>query len=279
MTENRDLIQGSPEWHEARRGKITGSRFKDVLSTRGSTRANYIQELLLERKTGLVAESFCNGDMEWGIQTEPQAREYYERTRDVKVTQVGFIDHPLEQYRGYVGVSPDGEVDIDGIIEIKCPNTKTHLEYVAKKVLPSKYIPQVQGVLWVTGRDWCDFISFDPRVEAEPFFCVRVDRDQAYINKLAAACDVFIQEMVELQKNQVEVDPQLLRDVTGGCSPEDWQLKLQDEIRGKVRHGVTCAYIKSGKMIDRDGIPLSPKAQPYIVKNINEWVDFIMTGK
>ena len=277
MTDNSKLIQGSPEWHAARIGKITGSRFKDVLSTRGATRANYMRELLLERKTGRTAQGFSNAEMEWGIQTEPQARAYYEKWFGTKVEQAGFIDHPGTLYYGYVGVSPDGLVGHEGCIEIKCPNTDTHREYIAKNVLPSKYVPQVQGVMWVTGQQWCDFISFDPREPKSPFFCIRVQRDQPYINKLAVAVDLFIQEMVEMQKNQVEVDPQLLIDVTeGGCSDLEWQIKLKDEIRGKVRHGVVCAYISAGKMIDRDGIPLNPKSNEYITNNINAWVDFIM---
>jgi len=272
--DNTKLIQGSPEWHEARRGKITGSRFKDVMSTRGNTRANYMRELLLERKTGIVAQGFSNADMEWGIQYESQARTYYEKLSNVTVEQVGFINHPLEQYRSYVGVSPDGLVDsrdnrdfVNGSIEIKCPNTNTHMEYIVKG-FPAKYRPQVQGILWVTGRDWCDFISFDPRVEKQPFWCIRVERDEAYIRKLATAVDEFIQEMVEMKKNQVEVDPQLLIDVTeGGCSEADWQVKLKDEIRGKVRMHVVCAILTTGEFADLDK------------KFINAWVDFIMTGE
>lgn len=275
MTDNSKLKQGSPEWYAARIGKITGSRFKDVLSTRGATRANYMRELLLERKTGRAAAGFSNAEMEWGIQTEPQARAYYEGIYEkvncfIKVETVGFIDHRLEQYRGYVGVSPDGLIGRDGCLEIKCPNTDTHREYIAKNALPSKYIPQVQGVLWVTGREWCDFISFDPREPKSPLFTKRVQRDQPYINKLAAAVDEFIQEMVEMKQKQVEVDPQLLIDVTeGGCSDLEWQLRLKDEIRGKVRHGVVCAMIQSG---DQFGLESDKEY-------VNKVVDFIMTGE
>ena len=270
MTENRDLIQGTPEWHAARIGKITGSRFKDVLSTRGNTRANYMRELLLERKTGIAVQGYTSPEMEWGTQTEPQARAYYEKVTQTKVEQVGFIDHPLEQYRGYVGVSPDGLIG-SGCLEIKCPNTNTHLDYIAKDKLPTTYIPQVQGVMWVTGRLWCEFISFDPRVKEQPYWHVYVERDEAYIKNLAHAVDEFIQEMVEMQKNQVEVDPQLLIDVTGGCNENDWQLKLQDEIRGKVRHGVSCSMLQADKEL------LEPT--PQIKAIINAWVDFIMTGQ
>jgi len=273
MTDNSKLIQGSPEWHDARRGKITGTGFSKVLSTRGNTRADYMKKLLLERKTGITAQGFSNADMEWGIQTEPQARAYYEKMTGWEVEQVGFIDHPLEQYRGYVGVSPDGSVDLtQGCIEIKCPKTDTHLEYIAKNVLPSKYVAQVQGVMWVTGAGWCDFISFDPRVKEEPFLRIYVERDQAYINKLAAAVDVFIQEMVELQKTQTEVDPQLLIDVTGGSNENDWQLKLAKEIRGKCLHGYALQQIGRGWTIQEILRP-SNKA------DLIELYKFCMTGE
>uniref|UniRef100_A0A6M3XFM4 Putative exonuclease n=1 Tax=viral metagenome TaxID=1070528 RepID=A0A6M3XFM4_9ZZZZ len=273
--DNSKLVQGSPEWHAARIGKITGSRFKDVLSKKdGVTRAKYMRELLLERKTGISVDGYFDKNMANGQNVEPQARAYYEGLYEqvncfIKVEQVGFIDHLGEQYKGYVGVSPDGLVGNDGCIEIKCPNTATHLGYISKNVMPPSYIPQVQGVMWVTGRVWCDFISFDPRVPEQPYFCIRVERDQSYIDKLAAAVDVFIQEMVEMQKNQVEVDPQLLRDVTaGGCSELDWQIKLRDDIRGKVKHGLSCAVISNEGLIVLD---------EQKKKALLQWVDFVMS--
>ena len=280
MTDNSKLIQGRPEWHAARIGKITGSRFKDVLSRRGATRANYMRELLLERKTGRAVQGFYNAEMEWGLQTEPQARAYYEKITRTKVEQVGFIDHPLEQYRGYVGVSPDGLLGSAGCIEIKCPNTSTHLEYIAKDVLPSKYVAQVQGVMWVTERRWCEFISFDPRVPENPYWHVYVMRDESYINKLAAAVDVFIQEMVEMQKNQTEVDPQLLIDVTeGGCSDLDWQLKMEQGIRGKCRTLFVCAKAQAGESMtfrDEKGEYITFKSD---AEYNNRVVEYMMTGE
>lgn len=275
MTDNSKLIQGSPEWHAARCGKITGSRFRDVLSKGGGvTRAKYLRELLLERKTGICVGGYFDKNMANGRNIEPQARMYYEKVTGFKVEQVGFIDHPLEQYRGYVGASPDGLIGDDGGLEIKCPLPETHLEYITKNVLPSIYRPQIQGNMWVTGRKWWDFESFDPRVPEQPYFCIRVQCDQPYINKLAAAVDEFIQEMVELQKSQVEVDPQLLIDVTKGYSNEnDWQLKLNKEIRGKVRHGIVCSMLQS------DSFNFSPQSEKLTKEYINKIVDFIMTGE
>ena len=254
--ENRKEIhlmeQGSDAWKAIRRGKITGTGFAKVLSTRGETRLNYMRQLVLERKTGITVESFTNEAMEWGTKTEPQARAYYEKIYHIEVDQVGFVSYTSKNlavsmdYANYVGVSPDGLLGDLGCIEIKCPNTSTHIGYAATKSLPSKYKPQVQGLLWVTGRKWCDFISFDPRVEKEPFWCIHVERDQAYINKLAAAVSVFIDEMVKMQLETQDVDPQLLVDVTGGSNEGDWLLKHQMEIRGKCLHGYAVAQISSG---------------------------------
>lgn len=271
MGDNREEIhtmkQGSESWFKIRCGKITGSRFRDVLSKGGGvTRAKYLRELLLERKTGICVGGYFDKNMANGQNIEPQARMYYEKVTGFKIEQVGFIDHPLEQYRGYVGASPDGLIGNDGGLEIKCPLLETHLEYITKNVLPSIYRPQVQGNMWVTGRIWWDFVSYCPEVKKEPFWSIRVECDETYIQNLAHAVDEFIQEMVEMQKNQVEVDPQLLIDVTGGYSNEnDWQLNLKEEIRGKCRYGVVCAILSTGTDPDKE--------------YVKRWVDFIMTGK
>lgn len=272
------IKQGSEAWHKQRLGKITGSRFKDVLSTRGNTRINYMRELLLERKTGIVAESYTNDAMAWGIATEPQARKYFEEITSFTVKEVGFIQHPQELYHDWVGVSPDGLIANSSGIEIKCPDTKTHLDYIAKNKLPSAYIAQVQGCMWVTGRKHWYFVSFDPRVEKEPFWCILVKRDENYIKKLATACDEFIQELIEMEKTSTTgIDPAILLDKTAP-SIEEWEQRkkeidegLQKIVEGKVRHGVVCAMIQDGAL--RDGLTDELK------KLINEWVEFICTGE
>lgn len=264
-----NMKQGSPEWLEVRRGKITGTGFKKVLSKRGNTRMDYMRELALERKTGISSEGYCNETMEWGIATEPQARAYFEKEFDVKVEQVGFIESTLPDFENYVGVSPDGLVLSDRTIEIKCPNTETHLKYMAQNRLPSEYEPQVQGILWVTEREWCTFISFDPRCKEQPFWSIQVKRDETYIANLANEVDKFITEMVQIQKTLKDVDPQLLIDVTqDGQIESDWVKARQMEIKGKVRHGVVCAMIQSGNKI-----PLNEK------EHIDRIVDYIMTGE
>lgn len=269
MTDN--LIQGTPEWHDARRGKITGTGFSKVLSKRGNTRKDYMRQLVLERKTGVTVEGFKNEAMEWGTLTEPQARAYYEKEHSITVSQVGFIEHNGIDFKRYVGVSPDGMLLGAGCIEIKCPNKSTHLEYIAKNVLPKKYEPQVQGILWVTQRQWCDFISFDPRVVKQPYWCIRVNRDENYIANLAKETALFIDEMIKMKEEIKDVDPQTLIDVTeGGCSEKDWVLAKQIEIRGKVRHGVVCAMIRNE---DRQTVILDNK------EYVNKVVEFIMTGE
>jgi putative phage-type endonuclease len=266
------MKQGTPEWHEARRAKITGTGFSKVLSKKdGKTRTAYMRQLILERKTGVTADGYYDKNMEVGNQTEPQARLYYEKINKVKIEQAGFVDyHPeskveLAEYGNYVGVSPDGLVGTDGGVEIKCPLPKTHLEYMTKNRLPSTYKPQVQGILWVTNRKWCDFISFCPQVEKQPYWCIRIERDEEYIKNLKTEVSKFIDEMLKMQIEIQDVDPQLLIDVTGGSNEDDWLLAKQMEIRGKVRHGVVCALIQAGKQVRK--------------KRVKELVDFIITGE
>ena len=264
------MKQGTPEWHAARLGKITGTGFSKVLSKRGNARTDYMRQLILERKTGVSTETFTNEAMEWGTLNEPLAKKYYEKCFGKEILEVGFVDYRPKseaervEFGNYVGVSPDGLVD-DGIIEVKCPNTSTHLDYIAKNKLPSTYVAQVQGNMWVTEAKWCDFISFDPRVEKQPFWCLRVERDEEYIANLNKEVSIFIDEMLKMQIEIQDVDPQLLIDVTGGCAEDEWLEAKQMEIRGKVRHGVVCALIQSGKQVRK--------------KRVKELVDFIMTGE
>lgn len=260
-----DCKQGSPEWHKARISKITGSRFKDVLSKGGgATRSKYMQELVKERKTGKPAKGYFDANMEDGQDREPAARLYYEKVNNVKVEEVGFIEHTGVDYINYVGVSPDGLVGEDGGLEIKCPLLKTHKEYIEKNVLPSTYKAQVQGCMWVTERKWWDFVSYCENDEGvESYWSIRVYRDQNYINELAASVAVFIDELVKL-KNQPD---------DFGCSDDEWKAFAEGKVRvrGMCRNGlVQIARRKYGFKK-----PLNEK-----VKNIiNGDVDFIMTGQ
>lgn len=194
MVEFLDCEQGSEEWFRVRLGKITASRFKDVLS-KGTGRKTYMMKLVAERLTGVVQDGYTNSVMERGIEVEPQAREYYERVVGNKVKEVGFVSFDSD-----IGASPDGLIGDDGEIEIKCPNSTTHINTLLKGKMPTEYIPQVQGQLWVCERKFCDFISFDPRLKKRPFFCIRVSRDDKYIDMLSASVEQFRQEMLGIIK-------------------------------------------------------------------------------
>jgi putative phage-type endonuclease len=143
-----DVIQGSPEWHDVRCGKVTASSISDVLAKgQGITRKKYLWRLVAERITGKPKAGFCNGAMEWGTQTEPEARDYYENLNFVNVQQIGFVE-----VNEYLGCSPDGLVGEEGLLEIKCPEQDTHLGYIVEDRLPPEYVKQVQSQLWITGR-------------------------------------------------------------------------------------------------------------------------------
>ena len=194
------IEQGTVEWHLQRLGKVTASRVSDVLSKgksgESASRKNYRTELLVQRLTGQPGESFTNTAMEWGTATEPLARIAYEAEMGVFVNQVAFIDHPsIVQF----GCSPDGLVAEDGLIEIKCGNTATHIDWMLDGKPPTKHIPQMQCQMAVTGRQWCDFVSFDPRLPDDlQLFVVRLERDQEYIEAMEAEVKKFLSEVDEM---------------------------------------------------------------------------------
>ena len=196
------IEQGSPEWFALRAGKVTASRVADILAKTktgpSASRQNYLIELALQRTTDIIQESYTNAAMEWGIQTEPQARVAYEVNTNNFVDQVAFIDHPSIEW---FGCSPDGLVSDRGLVEIKCPNSTTHWEYFKFNRPPQKYVIQMQAQMAVTGRDWCDFISFDPRMpERSQLLIVRVDRDEAFIAEMEKQIKQFLSE-VEVEVN------------------------------------------------------------------------------
>lgn len=184
-----DCIQGSEEWFEARLGFVTTSNFHKVLNKK-TGRGLYMRKLAAERLTGLMEESYKNEVMEKGIETEQEARRYYETVNDCEVEQVGFVMRDE-----WIGGSPDGLVGKESLIEIKCPLSSTHIEIILSEKMPSLHIPQVQGLLWITDRKWCDFVSFDPKILSRPMFCVRIERDTEYFKKLAGEVGVFVNEL------------------------------------------------------------------------------------
>jgi putative phage-type endonuclease len=190
------IVQGSPEWFALRLGKVTASRVADIVAKTKSgpsaSRASYMAQLITERLTGTVQESYSNAAMQWGTDKEPEARAAYEFYH-AEVTQVAFTPHPtIDQ----AGCSPDGLVDEDGLIEIKCPNSATHLETLLGQAVPAKYETQIQFQLACTGRQWCDFVSYDPRMpEAMRLFVKRVARDDKRIKELETEIAGFLLEM------------------------------------------------------------------------------------
>jgi putative phage-type endonuclease len=194
------MEQRTEEWLLARCGKVTASRVADVLAKvktgESASRKNYKMELVVQRLTGQPGESFTNAAMEWGTATEPQARMAYEAHTGSFVEEKGFIDHPTIE--GF-GCSPDGLVGDDGLIEIKCMNTANHVETVIEGKPPSRYIPQMQCQMAVTGRQWCDFVAFDPRLPEDlQLLVVRVDRNQEYIDQMEVEVKQFLSEVNDL---------------------------------------------------------------------------------
>lgn len=191
------IEQGSDAWKQARLGKATASRIADIIAKTKSgpsaSRANYLAQLVAERLTGAVAESYSNAAMQWGTEKEPEARAAYEFYRGAVVMPVGFVPHPSVEM---TGASPDGLVGDDGLIEIKCPNTATHIETLLGGCVPGKYVTQMQWQMACTGRAWCDFVSFDPRMpEDMRMFVSRVQRDGKLIGTLETEVAAFLAEV------------------------------------------------------------------------------------
>lgn len=197
MTDPRKVEQGTDEWRALRLGHVTASNVADVMAKGKSgeavTRKKYKVKLLAERLTGASQDFYTNAAMEWGTEQEPYARMAYEVANDVLVDKTGFWPHETIKW---VGVSPDGLVDNDGLVEIKCPNTTTHLDYILDDKVPTEYYKQIQCQLWVTGRSWCDFISFDPRLpQRNQLFVKRCFRDEALMAEMEKEIREFLQEI------------------------------------------------------------------------------------
>jgi len=204
-----DAPQRSPEWFAARAGRLTGSR-ADVLTMQGKggaesvTRRDYRLQLVCERLTGLPqedGEGFINAAMQRGIDCEPLAFAAYESQTGNMATKTGFLAHDDD----LAGCSLDGHVNaFEGIVEIKCPKSATHLRYLRDGVLPKDYVAQVTHNLWVTGAAWCDFLSFDDRFpERLRVFIVRV---------LAKDLDLASHEIAALKfLNEVDLEVNTIR--------------------------------------------------------------------
>ena len=195
-----EIKQGTEEWHQIRLGKVTASRVSDVMSKiksgESAGRKNYKMDLVVERFTNTPTSSFTNAAMAWGTETEPLARMAYEVHSGNFVETVAFIQHPSIEW---FGCSPDGLIGSEGNLEIKCPNTSTHIDYLLAGVPPAKYVPQMQTQMACTGRLWTDFVSYDPRLPPElQLFVVRLDRDEAYIQQIEDEVKQFLDEVKQI---------------------------------------------------------------------------------
>jgi putative phage-type endonuclease len=195
-----NIEQGTQEWLDTRKGLVTGSRFKDVITPAKAELSKsskmYMYELVAERM-GATVNFYQNEHMQRGNELEPDARTAYEFVKDAVVEQVGICIHDNEM----VGVSPDGLIGEDGGLEIKCPKETTHISYLDSGEMPLIYKPQVQGSMWVTGRKWWDFMSYHPDL---PPLIVRVFRDEDYIISMEAGITKFAEEVLDLEKRLIK---------------------------------------------------------------------------
>lgn len=194
---SQELVQGSPEWIAARVGSVGASRISDIIAKTktgySTSRANYAAELVAERLTGAPAERFTNAAMAWGTEKEPDARAAYEFIHDVTVELVGIVKHP--KIAG-AHASPDGYIGDTGLIEIKCPLTATHIDTLLRGQVPDKYEVQMLWQMACTGRAWCDYVSFDPRLPPHlQLFVKRVHRNEPRIKELEDEVSAFLREV------------------------------------------------------------------------------------
>jgi putative phage-type endonuclease len=192
-------LQRTDEWLEARLGCVTASRIEAVMakgkgSTPSATRKNYMFELVVETLTGSSGEGgYMNSDMQRGIDLEPLAVSAYEFTSGLGTQEVGFVKHPTIEKSG---ASPDRLVEEDGLVEIKCPKTANHFKYWMDGTIDRGYILQMQWQMACTGREWCDFVSYDPTV-TDPAYNLhirRIERDNALISEIEDEVRAFLTE-------------------------------------------------------------------------------------
>lgn len=193
------MIQGSEEWRLARCGWVGASRVADIVAKTKSgvsaSRATYMGQLIAERLTGVPMETFKSDAMQFGTDTECEARAAYQFETGTLVVKTGFLPHPVITM---AGASPDGFIGDAGQIECKCPNTATHIETLRGRNVPGRYVTQMQWQMACTGRQWCDFVSYDPRMpESMRLFVKRVQRDGNYIAELEAQVRKFLHELDE----------------------------------------------------------------------------------
>lgn len=199
------MIQGSEEWHAARLGRVTASRVSDVMAKTktgySASRTNYMMELLCQRLTGKREEGFTSAAMQRGTELESSARSVYEAENGVIVIECGLVQHSTI---AMFAASPDGIIGSDGLLEIKCPNTSTHIDFLRTGKPDGKYQLQMLAQMACTGRKWCDFVSFDDRLPAQlQYSKFRFERDDIRINEMLVEIEKFLHELNELESEML----------------------------------------------------------------------------
>lgn len=192
-----DIVQRTPEWFNLRLGKVTASRISDLMAKTKSgystSRANYMTELAIQLLTGVVEQGFNSTAMQWGTDNEGKARDAYSFFTGNTVEEIAFINHPTIKQ---AGASPDGLVGDDGLVEIKCPNSNTHCATLLTGKIKNEYLLQMQWQMACSDREWCDFVSYDPRFPEElVIFIKRVARDDKLIAEITDEVTKFLTEL------------------------------------------------------------------------------------
>jgi len=185
--------QRSDAWYDAKCGRVTGTRFKSLVSDpKTKTYQDLVTDMVAELITGQIEPSYSNDVMQRGIDMEAEAREAYEALKGINVHEVGFVENDGE-FADWVGISPDGIIFEDnGMVEIKCPLAKTHINYIYSGRLPAEYRHQVQGQLFVTRLDYCDFMSYYPGMKP---FIIRVKPDLKLFDQFTQRLRILIKEV------------------------------------------------------------------------------------
>lgn len=194
------MEQRTDEWYRARCGQLGASQVAAALSSgkngaESATRRKLMAEIVAMRLTGTTQDGFTSASIQWGIDNELRARAEYEVAKGVFVDQSGWIPHPSIEW---TGCSPDGLVDDDGLVEIKCPNTATHIDYLLANKVPAEYQKQMLWQMECTGRTWCDFVSYDPRMpEEHQLFIIRFERDEEKLDEMREGIKLFLADVIE----------------------------------------------------------------------------------
>ena len=191
------ILSTDESWKQERVGHVTASRIADLMAKTktgySASRTTYLGQLVSERLTGIPYEGFTSTAMQWGLNTEDEAVAAYCFFKDTDVLRGCFVRHPTIEW---TGATPDGLVGVGGLVEVKCPNTSTHIETILSGAIPGKYHLQMMWQMACTGRKWCDFVSYDPRMpEPLRLFVRRVQRDEEQIAQLEREVREFLTEL------------------------------------------------------------------------------------